>query len=175
MNKPVFNSKDNTLAYYTNEGSATLDAETGKVTSCCVGYKVFNYPTVVVRILRDSFSIRLVRHFFTEYAETASKNYPYRMPSTPKASMSDVYFTLERIRRMTPVQAAVLKTLVPMLQDNGISQYTRQILELANVQPARTPHKHYKRTPIITVRKPIILRRPIIVRIPIITHKEETL
>lgn len=99
--------------YYTNFGIIQTIACTGRVINACIGWSDYTtevkYKHFTIRIFQDSYSIR-TGSMYTEYTETASSNYPYKLPYANKTNLVDV-FNMIRSGRLSRAIIAVVLTL----------------------------------------------------------------
>lgn len=151
------NKKDNTVYFSTNYGSIIMDATTREVVYCCIGF--FN-PLISskdkyirVRIMRGEFSIR-TGTLYSEYNETCSKAFPYRMGrGTERVAMSEVFRTFNEPKNMTSAIVAVFCKLLELMEREKSAYVTdKAVMELKKSVNNYTSKIH---------RKPIVARKSV--------------
>lgn len=146
--------------YSTNYGSIQTVSCSSKVVSACFGFSSYNteggYKHFTIRILQDSYSIR-TGTIYKEYTETASSNYPYKLPYVDKTDMAHVFDMIRTSGKLSRAVIAVILTLRQLMSDK-LTSVDRKALD----QLLDHIRQHHSLT---------IPRQPIVKRVPILDNR----
>lgn len=117
--------------YSTNYGSICTVSCTGRVVNACFGFSSYQleglYKHFTIRILRDSYSIR-TGTIYKECTETASSNFPYKLPYVDKTDLAQVF---EMIRTSGKLSRAIISAILTLrqLMGNKLTEDARRSME----------------------------------------------
>lgn len=148
--------KDGIDCYGTNYGNVETISCSSRVVDACIGFSDYSiasgYKHFSIRILRDSYSVRMGT-IYRNYTETASSNFPYKLPYADKTDLSIVFNMIRCSGKLSRAVVAVVLTLRQLMGDK-LTGADRKAMEnlLDHI------YQHHSSA---------IIRQPIVKRVPI--------